>query len=601
MNYEYDTAVLQVTKALRKNAIETASKLAPHTITKNYGDRHFTDGWRVPVDFTDGSTRNIDILITGSFPWSYPRTALVDRPKFLEWPHIERDGILCLLSEEASIDPTSPGDVAIDLLRRSTNLVEDLVEGSIIEKDFKEEFLTYWFYAADDREKVVTTLFKPSQPSRQLSCLLHQGIYYIHDDESNLQRWLNHRLGLACTKRNSDVFRPAALIWLEEPPLPSEYPNSGSDVLKLVNQNDVEAQKVLTQLPDRSSDSCIVILGAEGRGGAGLVAVELLPNQNQSTSRSRDLLSKGFRKGYTPKRVLSNRTYGQSVKTRRLQVDRADGAWVHGRDQDNRSRKLLNKKVTILGCGSVGSLVADNLTKSGVGTIKLIDFDTLKWANIGRHALGATAIGKKKSLALAHELQANYPHLSIQGEDSTIESEISERADGLATNDLIICATGNWSAESLLNEWHLQSKFNRSVLYAWTEEHAVSGSAVIIAPNSRCLACGMDRTGKPDLKAAQFPDGFTSRTEPSCADPYQPYGATELTFITVTIAQAALDELLNPSEESHRTTWFTQRVTEFGGKWSEEFARLLDDTTVKQGLISLSWGEERCSLCRGVA
>ena len=58
---------------------------------------------------------------------------------------------------------------------------------------------------------------------------------------------------------------------------------------------------------------------------------------------------------------------------------------------------------------------------AGVGHLTLVDDDLLTWPNVGRHPLGATAIGKKKSLALAATLQENYPHLTIEGFDGKLE------------------------------------------------------------------------------------------------------------------------------------------------------------------------------------
>ena len=66
----------------------------------------------------------------------------------MTWPHVESDGILCLLPNMAECDPDDPYGVAENLLNRSVRLVEELLEGTIVERDFREEFLTYWAYKA---------------------------------------------------------------------------------------------------------------------------------------------------------------------------------------------------------------------------------------------------------------------------------------------------------------------------------------------------------------------------------------------------------------------------------------------------------------------
>ena len=597
---EHERAILEVAKSFREHTCGAAKRLGSKTIGSSYRCRAFVDGWRVPVDFSDDKRRSVDILVSQWFPRTPPRAALVDRPEHLTWPHIEHDGVLCLLPDSSEIDPTTPGEVALNVLDRSVTLVEDLITGSIIERDFKEEFLTYWFYACNDDSKNIIVLFDPTGPSRCLSCFTHDRFVYVAEDVYSLKRWIEHRFDSKAAGKVTKEERPAALIWLKEPPLPSKYPKSGADLLKLLDGEDNEGLRVLTESASTSHDECLVILGTEGRGGPGVVAVRINRNPRDGTRRSKVRLNRGFREGHVPERIAFERTFGHDVKVRRTQVERADAAWIHGRGQDLRSRALLEKAVTIFGCGSVGSLVAEHLARSGIGTIRLVDYDALCWANVGRHALGADASGRKKSVALAEKLQYNYPHLSILGYDSQIESMIYKDTFGLQQSDLIISMTGNWTAESLLNEWHLRSGFGKPVLYGWTEDHAVSGSAVVIAPNRNCLACGIGRTGEPYLMATRWPDKPEVTTEPSCADHYQPYGAIELAYITAMIANMAIDEVLNPSTNSYRNVWFSNKVADYGGKWSDAFAKFLDGQNMEGGIVTLDWSGARCGLCSNV-
>ena len=594
---EYDRAILEVAKSLREHTCGSARRLSKRTLRSSYSSRAFVDGWRVPVDFSDNKERSVDILVSQWFPRTPPRAALVDRPEHLAWPHIEHDGVLCLLPDSSEIDPTTPGEVALSVLDRSVTLVDDLIEGSIIERDFKEEFLTYWFYDCHDDSKDIIVLFDPAGPSRSLRCFTHDRLVYVAEDIDSLRRWIDHRFGSKTAGKAAKEVRPAALIWLEEPLLPGKYPKSGADLLELLDREHNDALSVLRESATTSHEECLVLLGAEGRGGPGVVAVRINRNRSNGSRKSKGRMHRGFRAGHVPERIAFERTFGRNVKVHRTQVERADAAWIHGRGQDRRSRALLEKVVTIFGCGSVGSSVAEHLARSGIGTIRLVDYDSLCWANVGRHALGADASGQKKSVALAERLQCNYPHLSIFGYDSQIERVIYEDTFGLPQSDLIVSATGNWTAESLLNEWHLRSGFGKPVLYGWTEDHAVSGSTVVIAPDSNCFACGIGRTGEPYLMATRWPDRPEVTTEPSCADHYQPYGAIELAYITAMIANTAIDEVLNPSTNSYRNIWFSSKIEDYGGMWSDAFAKLLDGQNTGSGIVTLDWSDNRCALC----
>ena len=387
---EHDRAILEVTKAIREHTGATATRLNSPTVNRSYRRRKFIDGWRIPVDFDDGNRRRVDILVSRRFPRSPPRAALVDRPEYLTWPHIEHDGVLCLLPDSSEFDPTTPGEVALDILNRSATMIDALIDGSIVERDFKEEFLTYWFYACDDSSKNIVVLFDPSPPSRVVSAFQHAGLLYVAEDVDSLRRWIGNRFSQKTASKVVKQAKPAALIWLDEPPLPSEYPRFAGDLVKLVDDDSVSLD-VLVQAAKGSHEECLVLLGAEGRGGPGLVAMRINRNQSdgarQSTRRSKGRMHRGFRTGRVPEKVAFDRTFGTKIKVHRTQVERADAAWIHGRGQDPRSRELLDKTVTVFGCGSVGSLVAEQLVRSGIGKLILLDYDTLCWANVGRHAL----------------------------------------------------------------------------------------------------------------------------------------------------------------------------------------------------------------------
>ena len=50
-------------------------------------------------------------------------------------------------------------------------------------------------------------------------------------------------------------------------------------------------------------------------------------------------------------------------------------------------RKLLESKVLIIGAGGLGSPVALYLTLAGIGTIGIVDFDTVDISNLQRQIL----------------------------------------------------------------------------------------------------------------------------------------------------------------------------------------------------------------------
>ncbi|MXZ28657.1 ubiquitin-activating enzyme [Candidatus Poribacteria bacterium] len=588
---------LQLEARLRERTEQAPERLDARMMRRCYPRRQFVAGWRIGVTFSDEIVRHIDLVATAGFPSVPVRTALVDHPPFMTWPHVESDGIMCLLPNMAECDPDDPCAVAENLLGRSVQLVEDLLEGSIIERDFREEFLTYWQYKSHEDGTRFFSLLTPEPPSRVVRVWRDDGLEIAGEDESTLMRWVRRRFGTDAHAKTEE----AAFIWLSKPPLPVEYPETASDLHVLAVNAGQDAASALAQAAVGEPDQVVALLGARGRGGSGLIAVKA---SNPRTTHSRphsvtDPLSKGFRPGRTPKPLLLRRFFGFSPVIR-SSIQRADAHWVHGRGRDPRTARLLDSTVVVFGCGSVGSPVACTLAQAGVGNIILVDVDTLSWPNVGRHPLGATAVGLNKAESLAKRLQADFPHLRIDSRTCSLQEFLRNEPELLGKADLIIAATGSWGAESALNRWHVEQGRQSPILYGWTEAHACAGHAVAIVRKGGCFQCHISQTGSPSFRVAKWPDGGDpSQEEPACGAHYDPYGPVELSYVTAMISDMALDCLLSPPSRSISRVFATstRRIAELGGLLSDEW--LIEHGENDSGIrtVDRDWPENNCVAC----
>lgn len=77
-------------------------------------------------------------------------------------------------------------------------------------------------------------------------------------------------------------------------------------------------------------------------------------------------------------------------------------------------------RIHIIGCGSVGSTIAENLVRCGVENITLWDFDTVSSHNVANQMFGHKDVGRLKVEALADILETINPdirdHLSLKKE-----------------------------------------------------------------------------------------------------------------------------------------------------------------------------------------
>ena len=591
-------AALQLEARLREVTGRAPERLDARVIARCYPRRPYVAGWRVGITFADGELRHIDVVATAGFPSIPIRTALVDHPPFLTWPHVESDGILCLLPNMAECDPDDPFAVAENLLNRSIRLVEDLLEGTLVERDFREEFLTYWAYKAHADGSHFFSLLTPEPPSRVVRVWRGRNLEIVGEDAESLAQWVRRRFGAEVDATTEE----AAFLWLRTPPLPADYPNAASDLRALAVGRGEDAVAALGQAAVGEPDHLVAVLGATGRGGAGLIAIKV-PNPKVSSPHPRSAaepLSKGFRPGRTPRPVLLNRYFGAGPVIR-SSVQRADANWVHGRGRDPRTSKLLNSTVVVVGCGSVGAPVACTLAQAGAGRLVLVDPDDLSWPNVGRHPLGATAVGRYKAQALAERLQADFPHLQIEGRTCGLHHLLQSDVELLEAADLIVAVTGSWSAESALNRWHVEHGRSRPILYGWTEAHACAGHAVVIVGEGGCFQCNIGRTGVPSFKVVDWPGGGNgSQEEPACGAHYHTYGPVELNYVTAMISDVALECLLSTPTRSFSRVFATSQhhLDQLGARWSDEWSAEYGRDELGVRTVDRPWLRTECPACR---
>jgi hypothetical protein len=70
---------------------------------------------------------------------------------------------------------------------------------------------------------------------------------------------------------------------------------------------------------------------------------------------------------------------------------------------------IAGKHVGIVGLGALGSTVALELARNGVGKLTFVDFDFVDPSTVRRWALGTSAFGKNKAYALKDFLAVEYP------------------------------------------------------------------------------------------------------------------------------------------------------------------------------------------------
>ncbi len=114
-------------------------------------------------------------------------------------------------------------------------------------------------------------------------------------------------------------------------------------------------------------------------------------------------------------------------------------------------KKLLAAKVLVVGAGGLGCPISLYLAAAGVGTIGLVDFDTVDASNLQRQILFTTDdIGKPKVEVAAKRLKALNPDVTVNTYVVALKSD--NIMDILKNYDMIIDGTDNFPTRYLTND-----------------------------------------------------------------------------------------------------------------------------------------------------
>ena len=129
---------------------------------------------------------------------------------------------------------------------------------------------------------------------------------------------------------------------------------------------------------------------------------------------------------------------------------------------------LMNKKILLIGAGSLGSYVAFELAKNGAQNIKIYDGDNLEDENVLRWAYGGIGKGSNKAMITQMLLQLLHPELHIKPIAKDIDTKfLVEEVSGA---DLLISTIGSSDEQLKFNAALKKANCKIPVLYVWLEE-----------------------------------------------------------------------------------------------------------------------------------
>ena len=192
-------------------------------------------------------------------------------------------------------------------------------------------------------------------------------------------------------------------------------------------------------------------------------------------------------------------------------------------------RRLIESRVTLIGCGALGTVLANTLARAGVGYMRIVDRDFIELNNLQRQVLfneDDIAANLPKAEAARRKIQRINSEIEVEAVVTDVNHRNIEQL--VRRRDLLLDGTDNFETRFLIND--LAVKTNRPWVYGgvhrrdravdadYPERHAVSALHLRAGPAAR---------DEPDVRHRRRagPGGQLGRLAPGLGGDEDPDGA----------------------------------------------------------------------------
>ncbi len=146
--------------------------------------------------------------------------------------------------------------------------------------------------------------------------------------------------------------------------------------------------------------------------------------------------------------------------------------------------------MAIIGCGALGTVIADQLVRAGIGHVRLIDRDLVELTNLQRQVLfdeRDVAEAMPKAMAAARRLRAVNSRVGIDPVIADVHGgNIDELLKDAFKAELVLDGTDNAETRYLLNDWAVKN----NVPWVYGACVGTEGRVMEILPHAGpCLRC----------------------------------------------------------------------------------------------------------------
>ena len=490
---------------------------------------------------------NILIGIKNDFPLSAPEIFWKDfENNFL--PHIEEiNGKICYLEEDLyTFDYENIEGIISSCIDMA---IEHIYNGKhgLNSDDFINEFNSYWVRTGQTIN--VDSYIKITENIRLIKAYIEDKNFLVYDEKTDL----NYALKQCNKDIQEECIQEAIYIPLENnigifPPKHQKAWSIG-EIRNIILKNLSRVKvKQLTAILRKNKSTKVVIIS--------------FPNKNGE----RVVIGVGcydFHKILKGKFLHPIITGFINCKITLLNINRKDKNYLLNRG--GAIDCILKKRILVIGCGSLGSHIIEQLVNVGISNITIIDKDKFLIQNIYRHVLGYNNLkreGSYKSEEMKIYLEEKYRGVKINSIAYDVIDCIEDGSLNLEEFDLIIVAIGNPNIEFNLNK-KVQALLKKiPTIFTWNEPNGIGGHVLVSnnATTGGCYECLYTniKTGERTLKnKASLVDSSENYIKKygGCGSAYLPYSYLDSEQTAILCSRTVLEIFTEKEKGNPIKTW----------------------------------------------
>ena len=528
----------------------------------------------------DNITAKIVVGAPEAFPNCSPTFFLLNPEDFIQLPHVEDDGYICYTHNDTlvlDID-NEPGiiagcfELALKTLKDGINRKDN--------NEFYNEYEAYW-----RRLKGVGDMFANVVLSEDVEVIKYSK---LKDKEKELffavsdtTERINSYQRLIIVKASPAQYFNGLYIPLKKgaeiliPNINQELTLEDARELILKNVTPSNEKKIRTALSKTKLEDLIVI--------------DLpLPNGNHSLFALRfKRINHATHPLFTPASTATVIPYN---------VKRVDPEFMLVRGGNGNS--FIDKKVLVIGGGSVGSAIAEELIKAAIINVDVVDKEKLEIDNCYRHNCGFRYVNEKKAEAIKEKLSSYYPHSNVNAFNMAIEDAISKKKIDFRIYDTVVVATGNATVNQFLMKFFRKAIPGKPVLFSWLDPYGIGGHCLVTNISEKgcyqCLYTNEALHNIASFAAANQQKTFVKNIS-GCGSVYVPYGALDANQTAILTVRKILDVFAGKETINTVYSWkgSSELFLQEGYNLSDRYHQTTEQLATGKSLFH----QPKCKLC----